>query len=497
MTFISRFAFVGCLPRQRRGWRSIMQFKQIITVAVFACLLAASAVAQTTATGTLTGRVTDPDGLILPGVTVTATSSSLQGPRTTTTSANGDYIIPFLPAGDYTVLFEMTGFAKGAQSVRVPVAETVTVNVTLRVAGVAETVSVSAERGADFTSAPTVAASYKAAALDTLPVSRTVNGAVLLAPGTSNTGPGGNVTFSGAFAYEGLFLINGVVANETLRNQVSTVFIEDAIEETKVMTANISAEFGRFSGGVANTITKSGGNNFSGSFRTTFDSDSWRSLTPYERGLNADPRLNTVVPTYEGTLGGRIIRDKLWFFTAGRMRTDEASEQTFYTDLTYPNKVEDMRYELKGTWAATSAHTLKGTFTKRTRDEFNNTFGDVMDTASFYDSQSPEDLLAANYTGVLAPNFFVEGQYSRRRNFFIGSGARFTDIERGTMILDRSRNSARWNSPTFCAVCGLTQEQIDAGELNEEERSNQNVIVKGSYFLSAPGFGSHSLVLGF
>ena len=282
-------------------------------------------------------------------------------------------------------------------------AETVPLSVSLRVAGVAETVTVSADTRADFTSAPTVAASYKAAALDMLPVPRTINGAVLLAPGTSSTGPGGNVTFAGAFAYEGLFLINGVVANETLRNQVSTVFIEDAIEETKVMTANISAEYGRFVGGVANTITKSGGNNFSGSMRVTLDSDSWRSLTPYEQGLGEDPRLDTVVPTYEGTLGGRIIRDKLWFFTAGRLRTDEASEQTFYTNITYPNKVEDKRYELKGTWAATSAHTLKGTFTKRTRDEFNNTFGDVMDTASFYDNQSPEDLFAVAVVRPLAP----------------------------------------------------------------------------------------------
>ena len=458
---------------------------------------AASGSAQTSPTGTLVGKVVDPSGLIMPGVTVTVSSPALQGTRSVVTSENGDYIVPFLPAGEYTVLFELSGFSSIKRTVRLQVAESVPLDVQLTVGAVAETVEVSAAtQQADFTSAPTVAASYKAAVLDTLPVPRTVNGAVLLAPGTSNTGPGGNVTFSGAFAYEGLFMINGVVANETLRNQVSTVFIEDAIEETKIMTASVSAEYGRFVGGVANTITKSGGNEFSGSFRTTFESDDWRSLTPYEKGLAEDPRLDTVVPTYEATLGGRIIRDRLWFFSAARFRTDETSEQTFYTDLTYPNTVEDTRYELKGTWAATPAHTLRGAFTKRTRDESNNTFGDVMDTASFYDSKSPEDLFAATYTGTLASNFFIEGQYSRRRNFFIGSGARFTDIERGTMILDRSRDSARWNSPTFCAVCGLTEDQIAAGELNEEERSNQNLIVKGTYFLSTSKSGSHNLVVG-
>ena len=475
-----------------------MRLKLLATGMALAWLAGGAAFAQTTPTGTLTGKVTDSSGLILPGVTVTVTSPALQGSRSTVTSENGDYIIPFLPAGEYSVVFELSGFGTVKQSVRLTVAETVPLNVQLGVGGLTETVEVTAAtQQADFTSAPTVAASYKSEAIDLLPVSRTINGAVLLAPGTSNTGPGGNVTFSGGFAYEGLFLINGVVANETLRNQVSTVFIEDAIEETKIMTANISAEYGRFVGGVANTITKSGGNNFSGSVRVTLDSDSWRSLTPYEEGLAEDPRLDTVVPTYEGTFGGPIIRDRLWFFTAGRLRTDEASAQTFYTNITYPNTVDDKRYEVKGTWALNSSHTFKGTFTKRTRDESNNTFGDVMDTASFYDNQSPEDLFAANYTGILAANFFVEGQYSRRRNFFIGSGARFTDIERGTMILDRSRSSARWNSPTFCAVCGLTEEQIAAGELNEEKRANQNVIVKASYFLSTTSAGSHNVVAGF
>src|SRR5574338_260420 len=281
-----------------------MRWKLIAAGVVLASLAAVSAFAQTTPTGTLTGRVTDASDLILPGVTVTASSAALQGTRTAITSEHGDYIIPFLPAGEYTIQFELTGFETRKLMVRVIVAETVTLNAQMSVGALSETVNVTAATQlADFTSTPTAAASYKSAVLDTLPVSRTVNGAVLLAPGTNDNGPGGNVTFSGAMAYEGLFLINGVVANETLRNQVSTVFIEDAIEETKVMTASISAEYGRFSGGVANTITKSGGNDFSGSFRTTFESDSWRSLTPYEKGLSEDPRLDTVVPTYEATLG--------------------------------------------------------------------------------------------------------------------------------------------------------------------------------------------------
>jgi len=469
--------------------------RRILALAAAFALAAAAGFAQTTPTGTLTGQVLDPDGLPLPGVSVTVASPSLQGTRTTTTTANGDYILPFLPAGEYTVSFELSGFARVEQQVRLQVAETVPLNTRLTLAGVTETLTVTAEAPTDFTASATAASSYKAEMIDKLPVGRTLNAAVLLAPGTNDNGPNSNITFSGAMSYEGLFLINGVVSNETLRNQSTLLFIEDAIEETKTSTAAISAEYGRFSGGVANVITKSGGNDFSGSFRTTFTNDKWTALTPFEESLADDPRTDKVVPTYEATLGGPFIKDKLWFFGAGRYQKNELTSTTFYTNIAYPNPVEDTRYEGKLTYAITQKHTLKGAYTKRNRKETNNTFGNVMDKDSFYDNEEPTSLLSANYTGVLSPNFFVEAQYSRRTLSFIGSGSRYTDIERGTMILDRSRGSTRWNSPTFCAVCGLSEGDIAAGKLNEEKRNNQNVILKGSYFLSTDK-GSHNIVAG-
>ncbi len=463
----------------------------------FGLLSVAPAPAQTTPTGNITGNVVDAQGGLLPGVSVTASSPSLQGTRTAVTSKNGDYIIPFLPAGEYTVKFELSGFTPRVLNLRVQLAETVPLNATLAVGGLTEQVLVTAEVGAaDFTQSATAAASYKSEQIERLPVGRDIRGAVLLAPGTTSTGPGGNVTFSGAASYEGLFLLNGVVLNETLRNQERLLFIEDAIEETKTSTAAISAEYGRFSGGVANVITKSGGNAFSGSMRVTFDNDNWRALTPFEENLPEDPRRDVVVPTYEATLGGPILKDKLWFFGAARLADNKTSETSVFTNIVYDNGVNDKRYEGKLTYAITPKHTVKAAYTKKDRFESNNTFGDIMDRASFYESWGPENLFSANYTGVLSSKFFVEAQFSQRQYSIVGSGARFTDIVKGTMIQDRSRGSARWNSPTFCAVCGLTPEQVAAGELNEEKRNNQNVILKGSYFLSTSGTGSHSLVFG-
>ena len=78
------------------------------------------------------------------------------------------------------------------------------------------------------------------------------------------------MVINGAFAFDNIFMVNGVDVNDNLFAQPQNLFIEDAIEETQVLTSGISAEYGRFTGGVVNAITKSGGNTFSGSGRVNF-----------------------------------------------------------------------------------------------------------------------------------------------------------------------------------------------------------------------------------
>ena len=392
-----------------------MRIMRMVAGAALVLLVASIAPAQTVPTGTLTGRVVDPAALVMPGVTVTVTSPALQGARTAVTSANGDYIIPFLPAGDYKVVFELSGFATLEKTVRIQVAETEALNVQLSIGGVAEVVEVSAAAtNADFTTSATAAASYRQDMIDKLPVSRALTGAVLLAPGTTNTGPGGNITFSGAMSYEGLFLLNGVVLNETLRNQSRALYIEDAIQETKTSTGTISAEYGRFTGGVANTITKSGGDIFSGSMRVTLNSDKWTGLTPYDKTLTTgDPRASTVLPTYEATLGGPIMKNRLWFFTAYRYNENKNGNTTRYTNIPFTTVTNDQRVEGKGTWLISKNHTVKGSYTYK-QLKSNDTYyasAVIMDLDSLIDSETPEKLTSVNYTGILKPNLFVEAQY--------------------------------------------------------------------------------------
>ena len=238
-------------------------FRTLAQFASLAVVMTTIAAAQGLQTGEIAGRVSSQDGLSLPGVTVTVRSAALQGARTVVADANGNYILRALPPGAYDVTFELAGLAPRTEKVRVEVSRQATIDVTLSVAGVTENVTVKAESSIATLASPTIGANYDAREITTLPTGRTPATIAELAPGlTNNTPNSGQVTISGGFAYDSIFMINGVDVNDNLFGTANNLFIEDAIEQTSVLASGIAAEFGRFSGGIINMVTKSGGNDF-------------------------------------------------------------------------------------------------------------------------------------------------------------------------------------------------------------------------------------------
>ena len=461
---------------------------RVLWLVVAACVCVHStAAAQGNTTGTISGRVTDQQGAVLPGATVTATALSLPGARTAITSAHGDYMLPFLPPGEYVVSFERQGFTPVSEVVLVAATQTVPVSVTLQVEGFATTVTVTgslADAGARTAAASTA---LKQQTIEQLPLNRGLDATAALAPGvlragmTSRTTGNSVLSIAGAPSYENLFLMNGVVLNENLRGQPIALYIEDAIEETTVVTSGVSAEFGRFTGGMVNAITKSGGNDFSGTFRTTFDNDDWRGRTP----LN-EAKADQLIPTYEYTFGGPIMQDRIWFFTAGRLVEETRAFNTQFTNLAWERIRDEKRYEGKGTYAIDSSHTVRGAYLFKKTVTQNDAFSPAIhDLASLITREDPEKLLSVNYNGVLRNNFFLEAQYASREGSSSGFGSRYTDLIRGTLLIDRQRANARYNSPTFCGVC------------RTEERDNSDLLVKGSWFLSSGRWGAHNVVIGY
>ncbi len=466
-----------------------LKFSRSLVVVAILLVASFSALAQGT-TATLTGTVTN-EGVPLPGVTVTISSPNLQGTRTTVTNEAGGYTFPSIPPGQYAVTFEMEGLQTGTESVRVSLASTARADKEMKLSSVTQAITVTASAPAVLETQE-VQSNLTADVVEELPIQRTLQAATLFAPGVSvNTNTNG-IQISGAYSYDNLFLVNGAVTNENLRGQSHNLFIEDAIQETTVMTGAISAEYGRFTGGVVSAITKSGGNEFHGSLRDSLSNPSWTQKTPFPGQPDPIDKINSV---YEGTLGGRIIRDRLWFF--GAARKAESSTDSFFTRSTTPFTAVDDEQRLEGklTGQITPKHSLVVSYLDITRDQTNNCFGSCFEESNIDKSRSlPNDFLTGQYSAVLTNNWLLDATYAQKHFAFEGSGGdlratlgnnSLEDVARATAGWDGAVTGAFFGAPVFCGVC------------DPEERNNKSYGLKSTYYLGTKSLGSHSIVGGY
>jgi hypothetical protein len=455
--------------------------KRLLLLSGLLLLISVTAVGQAT-TSELTGSVTT-DGKPLPGVTVTISSPALLGTRTTVTGASGDYFFPALPPGRYDVRFELEGMQTQTRRSDLKLAETSRLDADLKVSAVAESITVTAS-APSVLETPQVSTNIDAKLVESLPVGRRIQDRLALAPGVQTSGTNGQLVINGAQSFDNLYLVNGVVVNENIRGQAWAPVIEDAIQETTLLAGGVSAEYGRFTGGVVSTITKSGGNEFSGSLRDNITNDKWKAKTPIETANHID-KMNHL---YEATFGGRIIRDRLWFFSAGRKEKSSLSDQTVapkgVAPLPYTNTVDQKRYEGKLTGNITAKHTLVGSYLKVDDAQGGTKFGNIADLASLRTVGFPLKLWSGHYNGIITNNLLIEALYSQKDFSIVGGGSSFRDEIFGTMIRDRVTAWRAW-SPTFCGVCA------------PKERNNKDWEAKGSYFLSTKNMGSHNFVAGY
>ena len=378
--------------------------------------------AQGVQTGAVRGRVTDEQGLPVPGATVTASSAALQGLRVTTTDTQGGYTIAALPAGDYTVTYELANFATVSREMGLPLGLVVEQDVTLRVAALAETVQVVGDISAPLQSIG-VEANFEQPEIEALANPRTIVGIAQLAPAVTENAPNANqVVINGAFAFDNAFMINGVDINDNVFATPQNLFIEDAIQETQVLTSGISAEYGRFTGGVVNAITKSGGNRFAGSFRTNFSDPAWTGETPFERSNDIE-RTDELQAGHEGTFGGPLVRPSLWFFGAGRYANILASRTLPQTAIAYQQADKNQRGEMKIT-GTIAAHTIQGGYLKNSRTTSNDSgiLDLIIDPASLVPRERPNSYFFTTWRATTRGQLLVEAQYSARQSSFRGGG---------------------------------------------------------------------------
>ena len=440
----------------------------------------ADGLAQGVQTGTIRGTVRDQQDLAVPGVTVTATSPALQQPRSTTSDASGGYVLVALPPGTYDVTFELSGFATVNRRTNVALGLTVEQDVAMRTAALTETVQVVGETPAPIAS-PVVGANFQQEEIEALATPRTLQGIAQLAPALTERSPNvGQVVINGAFAFDNVFMINGVDVNDNLFATPQNLFIEDAIQETQVLTSGISAEYGRFSGGVINAITKSGSNTFSGSYRLNLLNPAWSEETPFEVSRGTEYP-DTLQNTHEATFGGPIVRDRLWFFTAGRYGSVDSTVNLQETGIQLISNDLNKRGEIKLTGTVVSNHTVQGGYLNNPRTRTNNSGlqSFVIDPRSEVDRSNPNMYYFTNYRGVFT-SMLVEAQYSQRKFKFADDGGTSTNIIDSPFVALECL--CVYNAPYFDAT-------------DPENRNNQQITGNVTTFWN--GRGRHETKTGY
>jgi hypothetical protein len=453
-----------------------------VIVALVAVFLAQHAAAQGVQTGAISGVVRDVSGAVIAQASIHAESPALQGSRVTMTDPAGAYVLRGLPIGDYSIRFEFAGFETVSSTLRVAVGEVERLNVTMRPA-VTEMVTVTAPTPS-LLSTRAGGANFQTKDIDRLPTGRTPSLVAELAPGLTNNTPNVNqVTISGAVAYDNVFLLDGVDIGDNLFARPDDLFVEDAIDETRVLTSAISAEYGRFSGGVVNAVTKRGGDLFSGSVRSNLSNAAWTDETPFEKAAG-QRRQGKMDKYYEGTLGGPLLRERVWFFAAGRSQSSETSLTLPQTAAAFQQTDDQQRWDVKITATPLANHTVEVQYLDRRQERFAPSIPITIDPTAGDRTTTPGHLFVSNWSGVLANRFFATAQYSRK-----AFHPRF------------GNTSTRLQDSPFLTIGRVSPGGLHFGanyfdRTDPEDRDNNQLTGSVSYFGSRPRLGTHDVKAG-
>lgn len=286
--------------------------------------LCAISFAQSTTAGAIGGVVSNPNKEVVPGASVTARNAETNKEDSATTDDQGRFKVVNLQPGIYVVTVNSTGFSPYTnERVVVEVGRETTLEVSLAVGVVTGTVDVSAEAPVINTTQQDFSTNINQTSINELPINgRRASSFVLLTPGAVPDGDFGLISFRGISGLLNNSTVDGgnnnqaFFAEEAGRTRISSSISQAAVREFQVNTSNYSAEYGRAAGGVVNTVTKSGTNDFHGGLFYYLRDNDLGARNP--RGFNplTGEALKPVDRRHQfgGTIGGPIVHDRLFFF---------------------------------------------------------------------------------------------------------------------------------------------------------------------------------------
>ena len=325
-----------------------------VAALLLAAGLAMPALAQTL-TGSITGTVKDEQAAILPGVTVTLTGK--QGTKTEVTDASGVYRFPALEVGTYAIAADLSGFQKAAfDNIVISAGRELAIDLVMKIGGVSEAITVTGATPVVDVKSSATETTISQSLLFSAPITRTAINVINYAPGVSNSSAYGGGAGSG-----NALLIDGVDTRDPSGGTAWTFYNYNVVEEYQFQGLGAPAEYGGFTGAVVNTITKSGGNRFSGLFDYFGSGESLGSNNvPTDVAAKnpslKDPAKTTNYHDITTQFGGPLKQNKLFFFASAQRFL---LEQDPTGGITKRHEVSP-RLNLKLTWQPNPNNNITG-----------------------------------------------------------------------------------------------------------------------------------------
>src|SRR5580704_3908290 len=310
------------------GRRVTMDFRRCRYLYLCLIMLLGAVQLRADVTGSIIGYVRDSSGAVLPNATLTVTQTSTGYTRTATTDGSGQYSILALPPGSYRLTASNPGFENGVvDNINLSVNDALKFDFALKVGNVNQSVSVDASTVQVDTASTSMGTTINSSQILAMPLNgRSYLDLLSLQPGVAptNTNGGyndrapasglytssGNVSTDGMPEFANAFLVNGADVNETKNMRARPIADADSVAEFRLITNSFSAEYGKFTGSVMNTVTKSGTNSFHGTLFEFYRNQKMDAINYFD-STKAELKRHQ----YGGVLGGPIWKDRLFSFT--------------------------------------------------------------------------------------------------------------------------------------------------------------------------------------
>lgn len=394
---------------------------------VAACVFVPATAVSAQTTGRIVGQISDAQGAVLPGVTVTVSSPALQGTQVQVTDAQGNYRFLSLPPGRYSLKAELSSFKTAEQpNVEVGLDRTVTLDMKMQLASLTETVQVQAQTPVVDVSTTTTGVNVTPELFNRLPVRRDFYGLTTMAPGVTSDAVG--PIMYGSSSAENQYIIDGLNTTGVELGDKGKTLNNDFIQEVEVKTGGLPAEYGRMTGGVVNVLTKSGGNTMHGSF---FGFGEGGGLQSNNNTAAKRPAWTTQVQDIAHQadagfeLGGFLVKDRLWYFGAYN-RVNERDETTVIREIASPGSpgVGDVvpltinrdLYAVKLTARAGAAHTFNFNVNGDPSKRDGNIFLISGPPSTFTGQRKTGGTdIVGRYNGVFGSTVFIQGLAARHK----------------------------------------------------------------------------------